>query len=60
MDGWNAILIQKKTAVIFNIQEQIIETKTWEKLKSIGEVNILRLCGEQKEAFNTSYQGERS
>ena len=51
MDGWNAILIQKKTAVIFNIQEQIIETRAWKKLKSIGVVDILRLCGEQKETF---------
>jgi len=30
MDGWNAILIQKKTAVIFSIQEQITETQRLE------------------------------
>lgn len=53
MDGWNAILIQKKTAVIFTIQEQITEKETrgWKKLKGIGEVDIFRLCGEKKETL---------
>ena len=42
-------IIQEKTAVIFDIQEQIIATRLWKK--GIGEVDIFRLCGKHKETL---------
>ena len=38
----------KKTGAIFNMQEQMIENRAWKKLRGIGQVDICRLCGEQK------------
>lgn len=47
----------KKTAAIFNMQEQMIETRSWLKLRGIVEVDICRLCGEQKESLQHLLSG---
>ena len=41
----------KETAVIFNMQEQMIEIRAWNKLSKVGEVDSCRLWGEQKETL---------
>ena len=48
----------KKTAAIFNnMQQQMTETRAWKKLRGIGEVDICRLCGEQKETLQHLLSG---
>ena len=47
----------KKTAAIFNLQEQMTKTRAWKKLRGIGEVDICRLDGEQKETLQHLISG---
>ena len=47
----------KKTAAIFNMREQMIETRAWKNLRGIGEADICRLCGEEKETVQHLLSG---
>ena len=37
----------------------MIETGAWKKLRGIGEVDIYRLCGEQKETLQHLLSGSK-
>ena len=39
----------RKTASIFALQEQMIETKAWKKMRGLVDQDNCRLCGECKE-----------
>ena len=39
----------RKTAAIFALQEQMVETKAWKKLRGLIGDNRCRLCGDQRE-----------
>ena len=39
----------RKTATIFSMQEQMVETRAWKKLRGTGETDVCRLCGEANE-----------
>ena len=42
----------RKTAAIFNMREQMIETRTWKEKRGIGEEENCRLCRTQKETVH--------
>ena len=39
----------RKTASIFRLQEQMVETRTWKKLRGLIDDEMYRVCGETKE-----------
>ena len=39
----------RETASIFSLQEQIVETRAWKKLRELTDDETCRLCGETKE-----------
>ena len=39
----------RKTASIFTLQEQMVETRAWKKMKGLTDQDKCRLCGECKE-----------
>ena len=47
----------KEKAVIFNMQEQMIEIRAWKKLRRVAEVDVFRLWGEQKETLQHLLSG---
>ena len=47
----------RKTAAIFTMQEQMVETRVWKKIRGIGEVESCRLCGEQRETVHHLLSG---
>ena len=54
----SGMLIQKRQQQFsFNMQEQMIETRAWKKLRGLGEIDICRLCGEQKETLQHLLSG---
>ena len=39
----------RKTASMFALQEQMIEIRTWKKIRGLIAEDMCRLCGEQRE-----------
>ena len=39
----------RKTSSIFTLQEQMIETRTWKKIRGLVKDDKCRLCGDQRE-----------
>ena len=39
----------RKMVGIFNMQEQMVETRVWKKMRGISDIYNYRLCGERKE-----------
>ena len=56
--GWlNCSTDPRKTAAIFSMQEQMVETRAWKKLRGMGETDVCRLCGEAKETVQHLLSG---
>ena len=47
----------RKTSSKFALQEQIIETRAWKKIRGLVECDKCRLCGEQRETAHISCLG---
>ena len=42
----------RKTSSIFMLQEQMVETRTWKKIRGLVECDKCRLCGEHRETVH--------
>ena len=47
----------RKTSSIFALQEQMIETKAWKKIRGLVDDDICRLCGEHRETVQHLLSG---
>ena len=47
----------RKTAAIFTLQEQMVETKAWKKLRGLTQDDNCRLCGVQRETVQHLLSG---
>ena len=47
----------RKTASIFALQEQMIETRAWKKIRGLIAEDMCRLCGEQRETVQHLLSG---
>ena len=47
----------RKTASIFNLQEQMVETRAWKKIRGLIEDDKCRLCGEHRETVQHILSG---
>ena len=47
----------RKTASIFTMVEQMVETRAWKKIRGIAETYSCRLCGERKETVQHLLSG---
>ena len=44
----------RKTLPVFELQEQMIETRAWKKLRGLVECGKYKLCGENRQQCTTS------
>ena len=38
-----------KTAAVFSMQEQVVKTMAWKKMRGLSNIDLCRLCQKQKE-----------
>ena len=46
----------RKTASVFALQEQMVESRAWKKIRGLIEDDNCRLCGEHRKKFSTFCQ----